>query len=98
MPVSSLAPDLLIIRIKAIDIDNAVAAVQLESCARSSEVRLPQELRFADDRRSTIGDIPLARHSARAPKSSGRNRFRSPSRLLYTLRLPAAATLFRFNL
>ena len=70
LPVSSLAPDLLNIRIEAIDIDNAVAAVLPDSRAGQSEVRLPQELRFTDDRRFTIGDIPLARHSSRTPKSS----------------------------
>ena len=62
-----------------------------------SEVRLPQELRFTDERRFTIGDIPLARDCARSSKSIKRNRFHPPSRPLYALRLPAAATFFRSN-
>ena len=63
-----------------------------------SEVRLPQELRFTDERRFTIGDIPLARDCACPPKSRRRNRFRASSRLMYALRLPAAATFFCSNL
>ena len=64
----------------------------------TGEVRLPQELRFTDDRRSTIGDIPLARHCARPPKSSRRNGFHTSSHLLCSLRIPLAAFLFHSNL
>ena len=71
--MSNLAPDLLILSIKAIDIGDAEAAVPLKSRTGPREVRLQQELRFADDRRFTLGDIPLARRCARTPKSSGRN-------------------------
>ena len=96
--VSNLAPGLLNGCIEAIDIDNAVVAVLMESCPGGCEVRLPQELRFADERRSNFGDIPLARNSARAPKSSGCNFVRCFSRLLCSLRLASAAVLFRSNL
>ena len=65
---------------------------------RPSEVRLPQELRFTDVRRSAIGDFPLARSGPRAPKSLGRFELRPPSRLLCSLRLPSAAALLRANL
>ena len=95
--MSVLAPGLLKFLTIAIDIGNAAAAVPFNR-AGPSEVRLPQELRFTDDRRSTFGDIPLARRCARAPKSSGRNWFHTSSRLLCTLQLPAAAILFRSDL
>jgi len=75
----------------------AAQPVQQLSCPQS-EVRLPQELRFTDVRRSAIGDFPLARSGPCAPKSHGRLELRPPSCLLYSLRLPAAAALFRANL
>ena len=94
----NLAPGLLILCIKAIDIGNAVATNSPLNPRGASEVRLPQELRFTDDRRFTIGNIPLARDRARPPKSSGRNQLHRSSRLLYSLRIPPAAFLFRSNL
>ncbi len=63
-----------------------------------NEVRLPQGLRFHDDRRPAIGDLPLARSGPRSPKSSGCSQLRPPSCFLYALRLPPAAAFFCANL
>ena len=62
------------------------------------EVRLPQGLRFADVRRSTIGVHPMARCCPRAAKSSGRLGLYSPASFLYSLRLPSAASIPCANL
>ncbi len=72
LPVPNPAPGLLNPCIEAIDIDNGrcgpfphhPALAQVRCVFRRNSGSL-------DDRRFTIGDIPLARSSARPPKSSG---------------------------
>jgi hypothetical protein len=70
----------------------------IEPCQPPSEVRLPQGLRFTDVRRSTIGDLPVARGSPCASKSHGCFGLRPPSCILYSLRHPSAAAFLRANL
>ena len=67
-----------------------------------SEVRLQQEPRFPDDRRSPIGDYPVARGGARAAKSPEcglrHSFFHCLPYLLFSLRQSHAAVFLRANL
>jgi hypothetical protein len=63
-----------------------------------SEVRLQQELRFTDDRRSPIGDDPVARSGSCAAKSSGYCPYHDLSHLLFFMRQSHAAVFLRANL
>lgn len=55
------------------------ANVEARPLPPSSEVRLPQGLRFTDVRRSNLGDFGMARSGARTPKSCGCPELRPPS-------------------
>lgn len=64
----------------------------------SSEVRLPQGLRFTDVRRSAPGNCAVARCGPSASKSCGRIQLRPVPLLLCSLRIPLAAAFSRANL